>query len=407
MVILFLVIVFSGMGFGLVMPPFLFVTQNMGASPMLGTFILSTFAIGQFIATPIWGRLSDRYGRKPVLLITTLGTVLAYAFMVWGDLEQNIWLLLVGRLLTGLMSGNFAAATAYVTDITPPEDRAKGMGLVGGAVSLGFMLGPAVGGLTSGATAATASLLGPSLVAGCLSLLTFGAVLVFLPESLPPEKRAGRDAASAAAQPSILASLRSVMARPVLAPLVLVGLFMFLATANFEAIFALWTEQGFGWGPREVGFCLMYLASIVMVTQLFIVGRLAPLIGEGRVLQFAVLAYIFGMLFMATAPFAFVPARWELMVFGITFTAFSSALFNTAANSWVSKHAGDEERGTVLGLFQSAGWLGRGIGPTGSGFLFQTFGPNSPLYAAALVLVPVFLVVTLVRRRDAAGDAAS
>ena len=163
MVILFFVIVFSSMGFGLVLPPFLFVAENMGASPTYAAFIVSTFAMGQFFATPVWGRLSDEHGRKPILILTMFGSAAAYGLMAWADVVGKSELLLAARFLTGLMAGNFAAATAYVTDITPPEKRAQGMGIVGGGVSLGFMAGPAMGGLMSGNTAETASLFWPSI----------------------------------------------------------------------------------------------------------------------------------------------------------------------------------------------------------------------------------------------------
>jgi len=398
MPILFFVIVFSSMGFGLVLPPFIFVAQNFGASAMFAAFIVSTFAIGQFIATPVWGRLSDRYGRKPVLIVTMFGSACAYALMAWADMTQSVWMLLISRLLTGLMAGNFAAAMAYVTDITPPEERAQGMGLVGGAMSIGFIAGPAFGGLMSGATAETASLYGPSLAAVVASLVTMLAIALFLKESLPPEQRSS--AAANAVGTQATGSMLEILRRPMLAPLVLMGFLVLFAMTSFETTFPLWANAGFEWGPRQVGLCFMYLGFVVTVTQLFIVGKLAPIFGEGRLLQMAIAAYASGLLFMAVVPFAFVPPRWEVMMFGITFTAMGGALFNTASSSWVSKHAGEQERGTVLGLFQSACWLGRSVGPTVSGLLFQTLGPNSPMFAAALVLCLPLLVVTAMRRRD-------
>ena len=405
MVILFIVIVFSTMGFGLVLPPFIFVAQNFGASPMFAAFIISTFAMGQFIATPIWGKLSDKYGRKPILVWTMLGSALAYALMAWADVSGNIWLLLASRLFTGLMAGNFAAATAYVTDITPPEKRAQGMGLVGGAISLGFMAGPAIGGVMSGNTAETASLFWPSTLASVVSLITMVAIASFLKESLPAEKRAAT-AASSSNSAEGEGSFRHILSRPILAPMVLMGFLVLFAMTNFETTFPLWSNAAFGWGPRQIGFIFMYLGFVVMVTQVFIVGRLAPIFGEGRLLQMAVGSYIFGLLFMAFVPFNFDSPRWDVMIFGITFTAIGGAIFNTAATSWVSKQAGEQERGAVLGLFQSAGWLGRSVGPTVSGFLFQTFGTNSPLFAGALLMAPVFMIVALIRRRYAAAEAA-
>jgi len=420
MPILFCVIVFSSMGFGLVLPPFVFVAKNLGATEMLAGFIVSSFAMGQFLATPVWGKLSDKHGRKPILMLTMIGSTLAYLLMAWADRSDSLWMLLGSRFLTGLMAGNFAAATAYVADITPPERRAQGMGMVGGAVSIGFMTGPALGGLLSGDTAATASLFGPAIAAASMSLLTMIAIIFFLPESLSPEQRAHaseqRDLMSQAGKGSML----HILSRPVLAQMVLMGFLVFFAMTNFETTFPFWAQAGFEWGPKQVGFCFMYLGFIVMLTQMFITGRLVPLFGEGRLLLTAVCSYMFGLLWMATVPFSGVgdattvalalgpvslTSAELLMLFGITFTAFGGAMFNTASTSWVSKQAGDHERGAVLGLFQSAGWLGRSVGPTVSGFLFMTYGPNTPLFAGAMLMLPVFAIVMYIRRRHAADSA--
>jgi DHA1 family tetracycline resistance protein-like MFS transporter len=406
--ILFIVIVMSGVGFGLVLPPFMFVATNLGASEMFAGFIVSAFAMGQFLATPVWGRLSDKHGRKPILVMTMLGSTVTYLLMAYADRSGSLWMLLISRFLTGLMAGNFAAATAYVTDITPPEKRAQGMGMVGGAVSIGFMAGPAIGGVLSGNTAETASLFLPSVAAAGVSFLTLFAIVGFLKESLPADKRSQMADAKAAGDSDSagMGSFRHILSRPVLAPMILMGFLVFFAMTNFETTFPLWADAGFSWGPQQVGFVFMYLGFIVMVTQMFITGRLVPIFGEGKLLMFAVCSYVFGLLFMAIVPFMFNPPSWQVMMFGITFTSVGGAMFNTASTTWVSKQAGDHERGSVLGLFQSAGWLGRSVGPTVSGLLFMTYGPNAPLFAAALFMFPVLLIVGVVRRRHAAADAA-
>ncbi len=407
MFILFIVLVLSSMGFGLVIPPFIFVATNLGASEMLAGFIVSSFAMGQFLATPYWGKLSDQLGRRPILIMTMVGSTLAYLLMAYADRSGSIWLLLASRFLTGLMAGNFAIATAYVADITPPDKRAQGMGMVGGAISIGFMAGPAMGGLLSGDTVETASLYWPSVAAAGMTFLTTFAIIGFLKESLPPEMRHTSDNSSdngseKQGSPAAGTSFKAILARPVLAPMILMGFLVFFAMTNFETTFPLWADAGFGWGPRQVGFIFMYLGFIVMVTQMFITGKLVPIFGEGRLLMVAVCFYIVGLVYMATVPFMFDPPRWQVMMIGITFTSVGGALFNTASTSWVSKQAGERERGAVLGLYQSAGWLGRSVGPTVSGLLFMTLGPNAPLFAGALLMLPVLVIVGVIRRRHAA-----
>jgi DHA1 family tetracycline resistance protein-like MFS transporter len=407
--ILFVVIVLSSMGFGLVLPPFIFVATNLGASEMFAGFIVSSFAMGQFLATPVWGKWSDQYGRKPILVFTMIGSALAYLLMAYADKSGDIWLLLGSRFLTGLMAGNFAVATAYVADVTPPEKRTQGMGMVGGAVSIGFMAGPALGGILSGNTAETASLYMPSLAAAGMSLVTMVAILGFLPDIKPHENDSSTDSTSppATASKHKEGSFRHIMARPVLAPMVLMGFLVFFAMTNFETTFPLWADASFGWGPQQVGFIFMYLGFIVLLTQMFLAGKLVPVFGEGKVLMLAVGSYMFGLLFMAIVPFSFDPPLWQVMMFGITFTAVGGALFNTASTTWVSKQAGAKERGAVLGLFQSAGWLGRSVGPTISGLLFMTYGPNAPLFAGAMLMLPVLFIVIIIRRRHAAEQAAA
>ena len=393
MVIVFIVILMSGMGFGLVLPPFMFAATNMGASPMVAAAVVSTFAVGQFIATPIWGRFSDRFGRKPVLLVTMLGSGLAYLVMANAT---NLWILMFARFLTGLLAGNFAVATAYVSDITPADKRVQGMGFVGGAVSLGFMTGPAIGGLLGGADAESASLFLPSLAAAAICLLTFIAILLFLKESLPPNKRAGSAAHHAETESSGLEAFKHVLRRPILVEMVVMGFLVFFAMAMFETIFPLWSEVRFDWGPRNVGFIFMYLGFVVMVTQMFLAGKLAPIFGEAKLLMGAVVAYACGLILMTQVPI------WQFMMIGITFTAGAGAMFNTIGVSWVSHHAGESEQGLVIGVYQSAGWFGRSFGPTVSGLLFQTVGVNSPLYVGAMMMLPCFLIVLMIRRRSAA-----
>ena len=393
MVTVFIVILMSGMGFGLVLPPFMFAATNMGASPMVAAAVVSTFAVGQFIATPIWGRFSDRFGRKPVLLVTMLGSGLAYLVMANAT---NLWILMFARFLTGLLAGNFAVATAYVSDITPADKRVQGMGFVGGAVSLGFMTGPAIGGLLGGADAESASLFLPSLAAAAICLLTFIGILLFLKESLPPDKRAGSAAHHAETESSGLEAFKHVLRRPILVEMVVMGFLVFFAMAMFETIFPLWSEVRFDWGPRNVGFIFMYLGFVVMVTQMFLAGKLAPIFGEAKLLMGAVVAYACGLILMTQVPI------WQFMMIGITFTAGAGAMFNTIGVSWVSHHAGESEQGLVIGVYQSAGWFGRSFGPTVSGLLFQTVGVNSPLYVGAMMMLPCFLIVLMIRRRSAA-----
>ena len=381
MAIIFLIIMMSAIGFGLVLPAFLFAAENLGGGPEIATMIVATYSVGQMISTPIWGRLSDRYGRKPVLVISLVGAMLSYIGLA---LATNLWMLGLARALGGLMAGNFSTAMAYVSDVTPEHLRAKGMGIVGAAFSLGFIVGPAIGGLLSGPDAATASLYWPGMAAAIMAGLTLVATLVFLKESLTPEQR--QRAADQPHQSVWQATLR-VFERPVIFRMILVGLAFVFVTGMFETIFPLWANQKLTWGPREVGWLFAYLGAIVAVVQGGLIGPLTRWFGEGPLVPTATVLYALGLVIMAAAP----SSGWVL--FGITFTAVASSLFNPAMSSLVSQQAGAEERGLVLGVFQSATWLGRSLGPVASGVLFGQFGREAPLLVGAVLMLPCLWVV--------------
>ena len=386
MPILLATIVMSGLGFGLVLPGFLFVAERLGASPAIATTIIAMYSVGQFLSTPVWGRLSDRYGRKPILVGTMFGQVLANLLIAF---STDLWMLAAGRGLSGLMAG-LAPAMAYVADVTPVEKRAQGMGYVGAAMSLGFMVGPALGGLIGGADAASATMLWPGLLACGIALVTAIGGLLFLEESLPAEKRAAHATIRRARGGS---AALGVLRRPALAQFVVLGLLVYTAMAMFETIFPLWSNRQFQWGPREVGISFTYLSVVVGVSQGLLVGRLVPVLGEGRIVMGGLVSYAIGLVLMTQAP------TWPLMMIGITFTAGGGAMYITTMSSLVSKQADPTEQGLVLGTYQSASWLGRCIGPPIAGLLFKHVGTHSPLLAGALIMLPCLGILALALAR--------
>ncbi len=385
MPVLLTTIMLAGMGFGLVLPAFLFFAENLGASPIVATTIVGSYSLGQFIANPFWGRMSDRHGRKPILLMSTAGVFIAYLLMAFAE---NLWMLGGARFLTGIMGANVPVAMAYITDVTPLEKRAQGMGWVGGAISLGFIVGPALGGLLSGTDADSATLLYPGLAAAALSCVTLIATL-FLNESLPPEKRSRPGAADG--QPQGVEAARLVLRRPTVTRLILIGFLVYFAMGFFETIMPLWSEARFGWGPRDIGLCFTYLGLVVTITQGYLVGKLAPRFGESRLVLAGVASYCFGLLWMTQIP------NWQLMMVGITFTAGGGALAVTSMTSLVSRQAGEHERGLVLGVYNSSAWMGRFLGPPASGLLFQSIAVQAPLYGAALIMFACFWAVRALR----------
>ena len=386
MLILCLITGLSTVGFGLVLPTFLFYAQNLGATTAIATVIIATYSMGQFIATPLWGRLSDRIGRKPVLLISIFCQSICFMALA---LAPNLWMLALARFMGGIVSGNISTAMAYVSDSTNEEKRAKWLGYIGASVSIGFMTGPAIGGLLGGQDASSASLFYPGIVAASIAFMTGIIAIFFLKESLKPEHRNPNTNKKS----SLLKNWGLVFKRPVLAEIVLLGFLMMFVTGTFETIFPLWTEARFYWGPMQVGYSMTYIGLTVTLVQVFVVGRVVPLLGEANVIRLAFIGYFIGLFIMAQAP------SWVVMMVGLTFSASSGATFGTAASSFVSKVAGDNEKGFVLGVYQSCGWLGRISGPLAVGVIFSAIGVNAPLYLGMLVLIPCIIIISVVAKK--------
>ena len=386
MIILCLITGLSTVGFGLVLPTFLFYAQNLGATTAIATVIIATYSMGQFIATPLWGRLSDRIGRKPVLLISIFCQSICFMALA---LAPNLWMLALARFMGGIVSGNISTAMAYVSDSTNEEKRAKWLGYIGASVSIGFMTGPAIGGLLGGQDASSANLFYPGIVAASIAFMTGIIAIFFLKESLKPENRNPNTNKKS----SLLKNWGLVFKRPVLAEIVLLGFLMMFVTGTFETIFPLWTEARFYWGPMQVGYSMTYIGLTVTLVQVFVVGRVVPLLGEVNVIRLAFIGYSIGLFIMAQAP------SWVVMMVGLTFSASSGATFGTAASSFVSKVAGDNEKGFVLGVYQSCGWLGRISGPLAVGVVFSAIGVNAPLYLGILVLIPCIIIISVVAKK--------
>ena len=386
MIILCLITGLSTVGFGLVLPTFLFYAQNLGATTAIATVIIATYSMGQFIATPLWGRLSDQIGRKPVLLISIFCQSICFMALA---LAPNLWMLALARFVGGIVSGNISTAMAYVSDSTNEEKRAKWLGYIGASVSIGFMTGPAIGGLLGGQDASSANLFYPGIVAASIAFMTGIIAIFFLKESLKPENRNP----NTNKESSLLKNWGLVFKRPVLAEIVLLGFLMMFVTGTFETIFPLWTEARFYWGPMQVGYSMTYIGLTVTLVQVFVVGRVVPLLGEVNVIRLAFIGYSIGLFIMAQAP------SWAVMMVGLTFSASSGATFGTAASSFVSKVAGDNEKGFVLGVYQSCGWLGRISGPLAVGVVFSAIGVNAPLYLGILVLIPCIIIISVVAKK--------
>lgn len=274
LVALFIVCVIDVLGFGILIPLIPYMATQFGASPAIITPILGTYSLCQLLAAPIWGRLSDRFGRRPILITSMAGACVSYLILAGA---HSVTMLLVARALAGFMAGNLSAAMAYASDISTPEHRARTMGTVGAAIGIGFMLGPAIGGTLAGEQLAGANFLRPALLSASLSLLAMLLVVLVLRESHTAAHRQAQRAAGPR-----LAGLALLRTLPALQALALGNLLVTFSQSTLDSTIAIWAMGRYGLGPRSIGLALFALALVVVLVQGVLVRALAPRVGEHR-----------------------------------------------------------------------------------------------------------------------------
>ncbi len=370
-------VVLIGMtGFGVFLPIFPFLALEVGASPTAATIAMGAYSLGQLISSPLWGRLSDRIGRKPILIVGLLGSVISYLWLARaGSVEE----LGAARLFGGLMAGNIGAAFAAAADLADDKTLARNMGLLGAAVGFGFIAGPALGALLIGDTPSREAFANVCLASAVLAAFAALAALTLFRESHPKEARTVKDAE----RPRRVAMLA---ARPALTRFVAVMFLMIAAQALMETTFGLWADAELSWGPREVGWTLAALGVGAVLLQGGAAGRAARLIGERTMLLVGLALFAAGFGGLSASH------SWPTMAAALTALVIGVGLATPALNALIAAQAADHERGAVMGLSQSASALGRVAGPLGAGVLFDQLGSSAPFVAAALIILAALFV---------------
>ena len=359
MPVLFGVVLLDLIGFGIVIPILPFLSPQLGADKLDIAYIIVVYAVGAGLFAPLWGRLSDRVGRKPVIMICLAGAALSYVML---GLASALWMVYVARAFAGSMAGNLGVASAMMADITRPENRARGMGLIGMAFGLGLVLGPMLGGLLSGDQPGFAL---PCLVAGVMSVLAMAAAAMFLPESLSTEKRvASRVQQQNAAFGSTYRSLR----KGGNGLLILQFCLHSLCASSLTYLFPLWAGDTLAWGPRQVGIVFGIQGAIMAVVQGGLLGPLVRNLGELQLLRISVTVLVTG-LGMG------VYADGMLLKVSSIFVAMTGAtLCMPLLNAIVSHRSPLTIRGQMLGIAGAASSWGRVAGPLLAGFNLACFG---------------------------------
>ncbi len=361
--LIFLTVVIDLIGFGIVIPILPLYSETMGATPFQVGLLLAVFSVMQFVFSPVLGHWSDRVGRKPVLAFSVLGSSVAFLTM---GLAGSLWVLFVARMFDGMTAGNISTAQAYIADITRPEERAKGVGLIGAGFGIGMVVGPLIGAL-----AAHAGPHVPFFTAAALALVNSVAIMLFLPETRHPqhaELSVGR-----------FGGMREVLGSRILRGPVTLYVIAVLAMTLVYASFSLYLSRRFSLGPSSVGYLFGGLGIIGVITQLRLIGGTVRRWGEVRVARVALPAMGLALIAAATLQ--------NPVLFGIALVVYGVAngFNNTVLMAIVSRLAPQEMQGRVIGTTQGCAALARAVGPVIAGALFDAVAPGAPFVAAGCV----------------------
>ncbi len=384
---IFLIVFVDLLGFSLILPQLAYYAESFGATQAITGLLVASYAAAQLIGAPLLGRLSDRLGRRPVLLLSVGGTILGFLLLGFAPALGKslapllgfasagpliIAILFFSRLLAGLTGGSITVAQAYISDVTDEQNRAKGLGLLGAAFGLGFIIGPAAGGILSQWGYSV-----PAFTAAGVATLNFIAIYFLLPESLTAQRREEIDQRKRL--PFTIKALIDVLRRPIVGPLLHVRFFYGLGFATFQGIFSLYT-QAIGLSAQTTGYILGYVGLISVIVQGVLIGRLTKRFRENWLI-------ITGLWVMAMALLAwgFTTKLWVLLLV-ILPLALAGGVLNTVLQSAISKSVHRDEVGGILGIAGSLEALTRVIGPSAGGLLLQSLGIWAPGVFSAVIM---------------------
>lgn len=378
--ILFVYVIVELLGFSLILPLLPYYAQTFSATPLVIGLLGASNAVAQILGAPLIGRLSDRYGRRP-LLILGIGASLA-GFIMLG-LARSLTVIFLSRILDGFLGGNIALAQAYISDVTDEKNRAKGLGMIGAAFGIGFIIGPALGGFLSRWGYSV-----PAFAAAGLAAINLLWVLVALPESLTPERRA--QLAMQTRPPITARAMLQALSRPCVGPLLHTRFIYSLAFGLFQSNFSLFALYRLGLQAQATSYILAYVGLLSVLVQGFAIGRLTARFPERRLILYGTIILTLTLLAWGLVP------NVPLLLIVLAPLALAAGTLNTVLNSVLTKSVRPDEVGGTLGLAAALQSLTGVVAPLLGGFLLQQLAPWSLGVASALIMA---WLISFVARR--------
>ncbi len=403
--IIFAIVFIDMVGFGILIPllPYYgktFMSEIHAIARFFGTkmtpeglviaVLFSVYSFMQFVFSPIWGRLSDRFGRKPILLLNLFGSVFAYILF---GLAGSLWILFLSRVLQGIFGAKIATAQAYIADITTKENRAKGMGMVGAALGLGFVFGPAIAGILISLEKSVLSIplvdtllrhniyALPGYFAAFISLVNLVLVYLFLPETVSIG-----ETAHAEQRRLNLAGLRSALSAPNLSRLLIIIFLVTIAFSAMESTFALWGNEALGITEKMNSYLFAYIGVLIAIVQGGLIGKMAQRFGETKLVISGIILMAAGLFLIPLSP------TMGILMLVLIPLALGNGLNTPSINSLISQVSRASDYGGTLGISRSVTSLARIIGPLIGGFVFDEFGIRFPFIVGAGIMFAAFLL---------------
>ena len=404
LLIVFFTICIDLIGFGIIIPLAPYLARHFDASGLEVGLLMFTYAGLQLCFSPIWGYLSDVFGRRPILLLSLLGSAVAHLSMAFAS---ALWMLFLARGLAGFFGASISVATAYIADVTHSTDRAKNMGIIGAAFGLGFVLGPAISGTLAylsmqwGFTYPFAIAF-PALGASLICFANFIFAYFKLPESKEDIKVSSLDTSkqiqqnqSVSNQQKIIYFLKKLISyskHPILGRLLLAEMLLTIGMGQMEATLALFLKEVFSWSVTTTSFAYVYIGLVMAFSYGFLIRKLMPLYGEKNLLLTGIIMSLFAMLTMGLSFFMW---SYIVLLFGVTLLALGNGICTPALLGSISLTAKKPEQGRVMGIYQSYMSIGRMLGAVLGGFLFDRLAALPYFSASLVMLIALVLIIPI------------